>query len=144
MNLGAEPKKIATLGVLLAAGGYVFYTNVLAGPDVDTKKTPSVTLPTSGKSTTPPPNIKRARVAVRGASQEFRPKLIFRADERPNYATIDPTLRLDLLAKVQEVEPASAGAHVRTGASAQTGSPGGAPASSSDYAEVLRLLDSQS
>ena len=38
MNLGAEPKKIAILGGLLVAGGYVFYANVLAGPDTDTRK----------------------------------------------------------------------------------------------------------
>lgn len=33
MNLGAEPKKIAMLGGLVLVGGYVFYSNVLSGPE---------------------------------------------------------------------------------------------------------------
>jgi hypothetical protein len=104
MNLGAEPKKVVALSALVVVGGYIFYTNVLAGPDVDPRKTP-VPLPPAAKSTGAPPNIKRAKVPVRGASQEFRPKLVQPLGERPNYATVDPTLRLDLLAKVQSVEP---------------------------------------
>lgn len=111
MNLGAEPKKIAILGVLAAVGGYVFYTNVLAGPEAAPAKknaAPSVvtgdTLP-AAKNATAAPNIRRARVPVRGASGEFRPSLKFPPGEKPNFATIDPTLRLDLLAKVQSVEP---------------------------------------
>jgi len=104
MNLGAEPKKVVALSALVVAGGYIFYTNVLAGPDVDPRKTPAP-VPPAAKSTGAPPNIKRAKVQVRGASQEFRPKLVQPLGERPNYATVDPTLRLDLLAKVQSVEP---------------------------------------
>ena len=33
MNLGAEPKKIAMLAGLVVVGGYVFYSNVLSGPE---------------------------------------------------------------------------------------------------------------
>jgi len=58
------------------------------------------------KSTAPaPPNIRRVKAPVRGAaSQEFKPTLKLRPDEKPNYSTVDPTLRTDLLAKVQSVE----------------------------------------
>src|SRR5262245_11129856 len=110
MKLGAEPKKIAILGALVLAGGYIVYTNVFAGPGVATKKTPAqspiaANVPAASKSAAAPPNIRRERGPVRGASQQFRPKLVLPAGERPNYATADPTLRLDLLAKVQAVEP---------------------------------------
>src|SRR6266404_1057715 len=105
MNLGAEPKKIAILGALAVVGGYIFYTNVLAGPETETKKTPAHPAAVVGA---PPmagaPNIGRAKVPVRGASQEFRPKIPRRAEDRANPLTTDPTLRKDLLAKVQSVE----------------------------------------
>jgi hypothetical protein len=106
MNLGAEPKKILALAGLVLIGGYVFYANVLAGPEVAKPKTtaqsvalaPIVPIP-SGRG--PAPRKK----AIRSVSQEFRPGLPTRPEDRPNYATVDPTLRLDLLAKVQAVEP---------------------------------------
>src|SRR5262245_9626824 len=104
MKFGAEPKKIAILGALVLAGCYIVYTNVFAGPEVETKKTPAqspiaANVPAASKSAAAPPNIRRAKNPVRGASQQFRPKL------GANDATADPTLRLDLLAKVQAVEP---------------------------------------
>jgi len=103
MNLGAEPKKIAILGGLALVGGYILYTNVFSGPDTDTKKTAGrpagVVIPAS-----PAPNIGRAKVPVRGTSREFRPKIPNRPEDRANPLTTDPTLRMDLLAKVQSVE----------------------------------------
>ena len=105
MKLGAEQKKIAILGVLVAIGGYVFYANVLSGPDTPPAPTKSATKQAvAGKGAPQPPNIRRAKTAVRGsASQEFKPTL--KPEEQPNYAAIDPTLRLDLLAKVQSANP---------------------------------------
>jgi hypothetical protein len=105
MNLGAEPKKIAALGGLVVVGGYIFYTNVLAGPETETKKTPAH--PAAVVSAPPvagAPNIGRAKVPVRGVSQEFRPKIPKLPGDRANPLTTDPTLKLDLLAKVQSVE----------------------------------------
>src|SRR5229473_6670666 len=109
MNLGAEPKKIAILGGLVVIGGYIFYANVLSGPETETKKTPApsfgaINAPAAPSPAQAPPNIRRAKVPVRGASQEFHPTLKPRPEDRPSNATIDPTLRLDLLAKVQSVE----------------------------------------
>jgi hypothetical protein len=105
MNLGAEPKKIAMLGGLVLVGGYVFYSNVLSGPETEKPKTveqpvaqapgPSIV---AGRGPTP-------RKTARIRTEAFQPKLPIRPEDRPNYATVDPTLRLDLLAKVQAVEP---------------------------------------
>jgi len=103
MNLGADQKKIAILAGLVVVGGYIFYTNVLAGPEVETKKNPAppagvVSAPVVGTA----PNIGRAKAPVRGAGgREFRRTLQYRPEERPNYGTLDLTLKLDLLAKVQ-------------------------------------------
>ena len=105
MNLGAEPKKIAILAGLAVVGGYVFYSNVLSSPDPETPKTPAVSAPAAPAPSPAAPSIQRARVPVRGSSQEFRPTLKPRAEDRPNPATIDPRIRFDLLAKVQAIEP---------------------------------------
>jgi hypothetical protein len=105
MNLGAEPKKIAMLGGLVLVGGYVFYSNVLSGPETEKPKT--VEQPVAQA---PGPSIVAGRgpaprKAARIRTEAFQPKLPIRPEDRPNYATVDPTLRLDLLAKVQAVEP---------------------------------------
>jgi hypothetical protein len=108
MNLGAEPKKTVFLGGLVLIGGYVFYTNVISTPDAQPRKTaPQAQAPAApvapGRGPAPP-NIRRTKTAARGAaSQDFKPTLKLRPEDRPNYATVDPTLRLDLLAKVQAV-----------------------------------------
>src|SRR6266478_7181151 len=102
MNMGAEPKKIVVLGGLLVAGGYIFYANVLAGPDTDSRKHPApvgLAVSPAASPAAAPPNIKRPKVPVRGAaSQDFKPSMKRPLDERINYATVDPTLRTDLLA----------------------------------------------
>jgi hypothetical protein len=103
MNLGAEQKKIAMLGGLVLVGGYVFYSNVLSGPE----KPKTVEQPVAQS---PGPSIMAgrgpaSRKTVRIRTETFQPKLPIRPEDRPNYATVDPTLRLDLLAKVQAVEP---------------------------------------
>jgi hypothetical protein len=117
MNLGAEPKKIAILGGLVLVGGYVFYANVLAGPETPPSAAKSAakqqaaatSAAASSKSAPQPPNIRRAKTSVRsGASQEFKPTVVSRPEDRPDYTKIDPTLRLDLLAKVQAA-PAEGG-----------------------------------
>jgi hypothetical protein len=105
MNLGAEPKKIAMLGGLVLVGGYVFYANVLSGPE--TAKPKTVEQPVAQA---PGPSIVAGRgpaprKTARIRTETFQPKLPIRPEDRPNYATVDPTLRLDLLAKVQAVEP---------------------------------------
>jgi hypothetical protein len=117
MKLGTEDKKkIWALGVLLVVGGYVFYDNVLSGPSV------SYT-PTTSRSVTDP-SMATAPISAAGApsAQPVRPKAVNRnskndefapalhkkgprSDEpQTNPADIDPTIHLELLAKVQNMK----------------------------------------
>jgi hypothetical protein len=109
MTMGAEPKKVAILAALLVTGGVVLYLNVFAG-DSDSKPvapvriapvvpSPLVTPPAAGR-------VEHRRTSGGIVVNEFK----FRqgtppGEDKPDPASIDPTLRLDLLAKVQQVEP---------------------------------------
>jgi hypothetical protein len=107
MNLGAEPKKIAMLSGLVLVGGYIFYANVLSSPDTSVRKA-TVDAPVALAPGAPNQvnlRIEQRKNMARIRSEAFVPKLPVRPEDRPNYATVDPTLRLDLLAKVQAVEP---------------------------------------
>lgn len=114
MKVGAEPRKVAILGVLAVIGAYVFYSNVLSTPSASPSKTPSAAekigntpqAAVPAASMPPPPSIRRARSTSRGISQDFHPTLKIKPEDRPDSTTIDPTLRFDLLAKVQSVERA--------------------------------------
>ena len=109
MKLGAEPKKLAFLGGLFLLGGYLFYDNVLSGPSSSSPSRPaSKSALTSQRTATEPaypaPQSTLRRAASR-SSEEFRPSLKpKRPEDRVNPMSIDPTLRTDLLAKVQGVE----------------------------------------
>ena len=114
MKLGAEPKKVAILAGLLVVAGYVFISNNMtdSGPDY----TPRATVPepaatpasTSGKPPARLPSGTSGPVRARNERSsllEFRPSLKpRRPEDRPDPMTIDPTLRLDLLEKLQEVK----------------------------------------
>jgi hypothetical protein len=101
------------LGILGLVALYLVYTNVLSGPPAapgsteartGTTPTPGAAIPTPGDDERP---AAKRSPAVRGRTDEFRPVLRSkRKEDRPDPAKIDPTLRLDLLAKVQEVAPA--------------------------------------
>jgi hypothetical protein len=119
MKLGAnEPKKVVVLGVLLAAAGYLVYTNLLSGPS-QTPPRPAAppeaaSVPATPAQATPAPG-EPARPAFprapgRGRNDDFHPVLHSRRpEERIDTSRIDPTLRLDLLAKLQDVEIPGAG-----------------------------------
>jgi len=106
VNLGAEPKKVAALGVLVVVGAYLIYTNLFSSSDSSPSR------PTKSATTTalPPIAAVPSTSARRGGSSrreasDFRPPYRkARPEERPDPNTIDPTLRLDLLAKVQAVD----------------------------------------
>jgi hypothetical protein len=112
MKLGADRKKLEMyfLGVLVLGGGYLFYSNVLSGPSNPEPGRPSQSAarpgpapafaaPVSGPQGTP-----RRPAASSRSSEEFRPSLKpKRPEDRVDPMSIDPTLRLDLLAKVQAV-----------------------------------------
>ncbi len=120
MKLGAEPKKIAMLGGLGLLAAYSIYTNLLSGPDIPASARQSQTAarpatgaanPDSGAAPTPAQQQTAERLAQRrqvmGGRQavgEFRPTLKpARPEDRADPMKVDPTLRLDLLAKLQNV-----------------------------------------
>ena len=117
MKFGAEPKKVAILVALLVVAGIVFVINSGGDSSAPPQASPAkpAAVPGSGASpapspaptqaaTTRPPEPDTGRRAGRGAT-EFRPSVRpKRGEERVDPLTIDPTLRLDLLAKLQEVK----------------------------------------
>lgn len=113
MKLSAERKRVVFLGGILALlGGYSLYTNVLSGPSSPEPERPG----RAGASSSPAPGAPGPRPdtvrprAPSRTSAEFRPSLKpKRPEERVDPRSIDPTLRLDLLAKVQAVDMQGAG-----------------------------------
>lgn len=112
MNLGAEPKKLGILGAVVLVGAYVIYSN--STPDVPQQQKP-VTAPRPAVDVAPrpagsAPGLQRASTISRsGAStrvlQEFRPSLKpKKPEDRPDPSMVDPTLRLDILGKLNKVE----------------------------------------
>jgi len=108
MKLGAERKKIYLLGALVLIGGYFFYSNVLSGPSSPEPSRP--TRPLANTSPQAGPSYPETQAAPRRpatssrTSEEFRPSLKpKRPEDRVDPMSIDPTLRKDLLAKVQAV-----------------------------------------
>jgi hypothetical protein len=106
MTVRSEPKKIALLGILLVIGVYVVYS-ALTGDSPAPVTAPAPT--PVGAQVQSAPTQTRQRTTSTGGGFEFKPRIGFaRPEDRPDPATIDPTLRLDLLAKVQNVEPEEA------------------------------------
>ena len=125
MKLGTEDKKkVGVLAGLAIVGAYLFYTNVLSDPtrEAASRSTPapaasrppepSVMAP-AGAGKSQPPAPRRATPGRVSKGDEFHP--VFRSkrpEEQVDPNTIDPTLRLDLLAKVQGVGPDGGGRNI--------------------------------
>jgi hypothetical protein len=114
MKLGADPKKTAFLVALVLVAAYLLYTNVFSSTSGSgateraTTARPSVSDALSQVPAIPPVPASEGRTtAQRRNSQEFRPAWKRKGGVDPS--TIDPKLRLDLLAKVQAVELGPAG-----------------------------------
>jgi len=107
MKLGADPKKLAILGVLAIAAGYFVYTNVFpstATPGATTSPRASAPAPQVPEVGRPAPRAE-AQPTRQSRLQEYRPSLKKRkAGESVDLNSTDATLRLDLLAKLQEVK----------------------------------------
>jgi hypothetical protein len=111
VKLGAEPKKIAILGGLLTTAAVVLYFNVFSGPSEPTPVRITAPAPVATEAaapattaSAPAPRTERKR-AAKGGGSEFKIRQgTPPGEDKPDPATIDPTLRLDLLAKVQAVE----------------------------------------
>lgn len=108
-GLGAEPKKLMILGVLLAVAGVAYWMN--SGPNIPegavaspavAVKTPPVPVPpprTAASSYGPRSTTRGGRAA--GTNDDFKPTL--KLPEGMEISRIDPTLKMDLLAKVRQV-----------------------------------------
>jgi hypothetical protein len=111
MKFGAEPKKVAILGGLLLLAAFLLYRNVFSGnpgPETRTKppRVPSAIAPPPDLTPVPATTSRPNASGRRSATTEFRPPYKQKAAIDPG--SIDPRLRLDLLAKVQSVEPQGA------------------------------------
>jgi len=117
-GIGAEPKKLAFLGgLLLLAGGAYYWAS---RPDVPAgaNTTPASVAPAATTVVTPSPSAPRPKTSSSGSSSygprtaarggrvssavdDFRPTL--KLPEGMDVSSIDPTLKLDLMAKVRKV-----------------------------------------
>ncbi|HLY18340.1 MAG TPA: hypothetical protein VKR61_14005 [Bryobacteraceae bacterium] len=111
MKLAPERKRLVYLiGTLVVLGGYSLYTNVLSGPSSSPAASRPIQAPAPTKSApaaasySEPQSAPRSPAASSRANEEFRPSLKpKRPEDRVDPMATDPTLRLDLLAKVQSV-----------------------------------------
>jgi hypothetical protein len=103
-GVGAEPKKIAVLVGLGAIAGYFYFSNSNSG-DSATPAPVSTVQPAAGPRAVARPGGRAAvRVTQKGLNQttrEFKPSFKFSGIDPSN---IDPTLHLNLLAKLQDVK----------------------------------------
>ncbi len=100
-NLGADPKKIAFLAGLVAVAGFVYYYNSNSGGGA-VSNTASSARRAPVATTAPRSSSSGFRVVNQGTggAREFRPSL---KPKHEDTANVDPTLRLDLLAKLKTV-----------------------------------------
>jgi hypothetical protein len=124
MTIGSKDKRklgfLTALGVLAV---YLVYSNLLSGPSNSSAPATAIggrgsgaggqgpdTNPVPAASTPPvsqpmAPDVHRAVASARPRGEEFRPALHSkRKEEQINPMDVDPTLRTDLLAKVQAVK----------------------------------------
>ncbi len=110
MTVGAEPKKVGTLAVLLAAAAGIFYYQFANSPPAPSAAAPTRTAPQAAR----PARLSGDQLVESGAARprtaprntaDFKPTLKrTKPGEALDPSKVDPTLRLDLLAKVQGVD----------------------------------------
>ncbi len=111
MTIGAERNKVIALCALLAVAGATWYYQFSSSPETPPAPTPRPA------ARTPAAQARQVRASAedlldsrvvlrsRAASNEFKPSLkIGKPGEGPDPDKVDPTLRTDLLAKVQAVQ----------------------------------------
>ena len=113
MKVGPEPRKLAILVVLAVVAAYMLYTNVWsdstqqsAAPSSSANPAPRVEAPSREAARPAERQPARSRPSTgRAGLEEFRPSLKLKPpEERLDPGSIDPTLRLDLLARLQAVQ----------------------------------------
>lgn len=104
MKLGAEPKKVAVLAGLLAMAAY-FYTSQDTTTDAPApRKAAVVAAPVEQPKQVATKGPSIARPNNKRSSQEYKPVLKSKkAEDRIDPATVDPTLRLELIARLANV-----------------------------------------
>jgi hypothetical protein len=114
-GVGAEPKKMMVLaGIVLVGGGVVYWANKsdapagASAPPASSVKNPALPASTPAPARTTASSGGTSVYATRSAgrrgstsAEDFRPTL--KLPEGLDVSRIDPTLRLDLLAKVRQV-----------------------------------------
>jgi hypothetical protein len=111
MKFGAEPKKIAALVGLTGLAAYLLYSNLSSSPSSGSSvearfaRQPAADAAAAAAAQTAA-TPARSGAGRRANSQEFRPP--YRRKGGVDTSTIDPRLRLDLLARVQAVDLAPA------------------------------------
>jgi hypothetical protein len=107
MKLGAEPKKVAILAALLAGAiGMFIYNSQSGGNESPSPEQVHTALPVSSA----PIGTPRARThpARRTVSARERGTLRIQTVD-PRNGDVDPTLRLDLLTRLQSIQPLEGG-----------------------------------
>ncbi len=120
MKLGAERKKVLTLVCIVVFGGGIsLYENGFFDGTPSTPSTPAPKIQSQSAQMLPPPVVVaprgRGAQAKRSKSKAnvggaWTPRLgVQNAEDRPDPSTIDPTLKFDLVAKVQAIEAGAPG-----------------------------------
>jgi hypothetical protein len=106
MNVGAEPKKVAILaGIVVVGLAYYFYNS-----SNDVTITVPRTAPVTASRVAAGASGRATQRSARALNSEFRPRVMgSRPDDKVDPASINPELHLELLAKVEAVQPAEAG-----------------------------------
>jgi hypothetical protein len=103
-----EKNKLKVLGVLGVGVAVTLYINVFSGDSSAPVTVPAAAAP-QPIARSPQTQAKVRRTTASGGVFEWKPRVGFaRPEDRPDPATIDPTLQLELLAKIQNVQPEEA------------------------------------
>jgi hypothetical protein len=100
MKVGADPKKIVILGGLVLVLAFIVISNVKSDDQpVARASTPSAAPAADPADSAPVPAVRDTRLRPRPRQADFGSR-----NRRIDVTTIDPTLRLDLLARVESVD----------------------------------------
>lgn len=108
MKLGAEPKKIAILAVLLAVAVGMFFYNSQSGGGETNPSVAETHAPVAAASPAAVTPHGRVRTTRRLSAARDRGVLRIQPVD-PRNGDVDPTLRMDLLARLQSVQPIEGG-----------------------------------
>lgn len=114
MKFGGDPKQLRTLGVLGVVLVAILYFNYFSGPDTSappakrtagTNTAPQMNLPATTDIVARKTTEAKKRVQVDRRAQEFRPRVgPARPEDRPDPMTVDPTLRLEKLTRLEKIQ----------------------------------------